>query len=238
MPRDSSGTYTTPAGQPVTSGTTISSTVFNALVNDLKTEMTDSLSRSGNGGMLVPLPFADGNVSAPGISFDNETNSGLYRAGAGDVRLAVLGADMARWTTAAGGGAYKVVSTTSSGNFSHTGDTTETDVTNVTLSITTHGRPVILFLEPDPTAVGAGYIALTADGGGARDFFLNMYRGATKFHSTFLTIPAGQTVFHPLALMSLDAPAVGTYTYKLTVTNSNNAATSAIHYAHLVAYEL
>jgi hypothetical protein len=98
MPRDASGNYTTPAGQPVTSGTTISSTVFNALVNDLKTEMTDSLSRSGNGGMLVPLPFADGSVSAPGISFDNETSSGLYRAGAKDVRLTVFGTYRQRWT--------------------------------------------------------------------------------------------------------------------------------------------
>ena len=91
MPRDASGNYTTPAGQPVVSATVISSTVFNNLVNDLKTEMTDSLSRSGKGGMLVPLPFADGTVGAPGISFTNETSSGLYRIGASDVGLSIGG---------------------------------------------------------------------------------------------------------------------------------------------------
>jgi len=91
MPRNSSGTYTTPAGQPVVSGTVISAATENTLVSDISTEITDSLSRSGKGGMNAPIRTPDGAVSAPAHSFTNETGTGLYRIGASDVGLAVSG---------------------------------------------------------------------------------------------------------------------------------------------------
>lgn len=93
MPRDASGNYTLPSGNPVVTGTTISSTWANNTMNDLATEMQDSLSRSGNGGMLVPLEFADGSAAAPGITFTNEGTSGVYRAGTNDLRVSVAGVD-------------------------------------------------------------------------------------------------------------------------------------------------
>jgi hypothetical protein len=80
MPRDASGNMTLPAGNPVVTHTTASSSVMNATLTDIASEMTDSLSRSGKGAMLVPLPFADGTEAAPGITFDSELTSGLYRA--------------------------------------------------------------------------------------------------------------------------------------------------------------
>jgi hypothetical protein len=58
---------------------------------DLAAMLQDSLSRTGKGGMLVAFLNADGTVSAPGISFLNEPNSGLYRVGAFDHRYAVNG---------------------------------------------------------------------------------------------------------------------------------------------------
>lgn len=99
MPRGGTGTCTTPAGQPVVAGTVISATVFNALVNDIYTILTDSLSRSGSGSMSVPLQFFDGVIGAPGIAFANEGASGLYRAGANDIRLSINGVDRAKWST-------------------------------------------------------------------------------------------------------------------------------------------
>ena len=53
MPRDASGNMTLPVGNPVVSGTAISSAVQNATMADLAAEIQDSLSRSGKGGMLV-----------------------------------------------------------------------------------------------------------------------------------------------------------------------------------------
>jgi hypothetical protein len=47
MPRNGSGTYALPAGNPVVSGTTISSTVHNATNTDIATALTGSLSKDG-----------------------------------------------------------------------------------------------------------------------------------------------------------------------------------------------
>lgn len=98
MPRDSSGTYTLPAGNPVVAGTAIAVSWGNTTMDDIADELTDSLSRSGKGGMSVPLEFSDGSVSAPGITFGNESSSGLYRAGPNDIRFSLAGTDKVRWT--------------------------------------------------------------------------------------------------------------------------------------------
>jgi hypothetical protein len=91
MPRNASGTYTLPAGNPVVTGTTIDASWANPTLNDIATALTNSLSRNGEGGMLAPFRLSDGSVSAPGIAFTNEPSSGFYRPGASQVGLAVSG---------------------------------------------------------------------------------------------------------------------------------------------------
>lgn len=91
MPRDSSGNYTLPAGNPVITGTTITSDWANNTMSDLGNEMTDSLSRSGQGGMLAPLPFVDGSQTEPGITFQLEPNLGWFRPSNAVIALAALG---------------------------------------------------------------------------------------------------------------------------------------------------
>lgn len=88
MPRDSNGNMTLPVGNPVQPQQTIGVDWANPTMDDLAAEIQDSLSRSGKGAMLAALKMLDA-----GAVFDNEQNSGLYRAGAGDVRLKVLGID-------------------------------------------------------------------------------------------------------------------------------------------------
>lgn len=87
--RSSTGTYSLPTGNPVVGGTTITSTWANNTLADIKTELTDSLSRSSKGGMTGQLACVDGSASAPGISFNNDKLSGLYLAGTHDVRMSV-----------------------------------------------------------------------------------------------------------------------------------------------------
>lgn len=101
MARDASGTHSLPAGNPVVTGTTISSTVHNNTISDLSDEITNSLDRTGKGAMQAQFKSTDGSVSAPGTSFSSELGSGFYRAGAGDVRWAILGSDIVK-TTATG----------------------------------------------------------------------------------------------------------------------------------------
>ena len=100
MPRDGAGNYTLAAGNPVAGGTIISVTWANPTMDDIKTALTDSLSRTGLGGMLVPFLNADGTVLQPRISFSLEPNSGLYRAGTSDVRMTIGAEDTTRWIDA------------------------------------------------------------------------------------------------------------------------------------------
>lgn len=94
MARNSGGTFSLPAGNPVVSGTTISSSTHNSTLSDIATEITDSLSRSGKGAMLAPLELTDGSAAAPALTFDNDTDTGVYRKGANNMALVVSGAEV------------------------------------------------------------------------------------------------------------------------------------------------
>lgn len=92
MPRNSSGTYSLPSGNPVVSNTLIQSTWANTTMSDLGSSITDSLDRSGRGAMLAPLKNTDGTQVAPAMTFSSEGTLGLYRVSAGILGFAVGGA--------------------------------------------------------------------------------------------------------------------------------------------------
>ena len=99
MPRNSSGIYTLPGGNPVTPGDVIEAEWANTTLEDVADALTNSLSRTGAGGMLAPFRIADGSISGPGLSFLNETNTGLYRLSSGSAWMAVLGVNTAQFST-------------------------------------------------------------------------------------------------------------------------------------------
>jgi hypothetical protein len=96
MARNSSGTMSAPGSYPPIADAIISLDDYKALVQDILNELSDSLSRSGKGGMIEALKLADGTQGLPGLSFNGDATSGLYRS-AGEVRLAVLGALIAKF---------------------------------------------------------------------------------------------------------------------------------------------
>ena len=96
MARNAAGTYTLPAGNPVESATTIATSWANPTLEDVATALQDSLSRTGKGAMLAPFKAVSGLSTAPGITFNQEPQSGFYRAGAGDLRVALSGIDIFR----------------------------------------------------------------------------------------------------------------------------------------------
>lgn len=100
MPRETDGTYTLPTGTvtPAVTGTAISSVDFNALVDDIAATLQDSLSRTGDGGMEVPLKFAGGTDAAPGITFDGDTDTGIFSDVANELAITAGGAESARFT--------------------------------------------------------------------------------------------------------------------------------------------
>ena len=143
MSRNSSGTYTLPAGNPVVSGTLIESNWANTTLSDLATAMTDSLSRSGQGGMTFAMRGVDGTNTAPAYSFTAETSSGIYRAGAGDIRVAILGTDRVTITatTFTFAGALSLSgNATVGGTLGVTGNTTLSGTLGVTGTLTTNGQ--------------------------------------------------------------------------------------------------
>ena len=98
MPRNASGTYTLPAGNPVVSGNIIEAAWANSTMSDMATELTNSLSRSGAGGMTGAFRAADGSASVPGVAFGAETTTGFYRASTNDVRFVIATNELQRWT--------------------------------------------------------------------------------------------------------------------------------------------
>lgn len=101
MPRDGSGNYTLPAGNPVVTGTTIDVAWANPTMSDIALQLNNVLTKDGVVGPSGPFLLADGAVGAPGLSFSGETTMGLYRIGTGILGVATAGVERAR--LAAGG---------------------------------------------------------------------------------------------------------------------------------------
>jgi hypothetical protein len=89
MPRNVSGDYTLPAGNPVVSNTLIETAWANPTMSDIGAALTDSLDRYGRGGMLAAFKIADGTVTAPGLAFISQTNMGIYRPAADQFAVSV-----------------------------------------------------------------------------------------------------------------------------------------------------
>lgn len=144
--RGSGGTYSLPSGNPVVTGTTITSSWANNTLNDLSTEITNSLDRQGRGAMLAPLALTNGAVGAPGLTFGTEPTTGIYKAGTNDVRMSVASTDRFKWTSA---------NNYSLQPFTVTGRTTTTD-------LTVSGTSDAITITPS----GGSATALTATGTG------------------------------------------------------------------------
>ena len=177
MARNSSGVYSlyTP-GNPVVTATTIASTWANNTLTDLANAMTDSLSRSGLGGMTAPLRLAAGAVSAPGLSFTAETTMGLYRAGAGDLRFSVDSADVMKITTA---GVDITGTLAVSGTFTLAKLSLSADGTNA--------APAITWASETDTGIyriGADNIGITLGGTKRADFGASATSFATSVSAT------------------------------------------------------
>lgn len=101
MPRNSSGTYSLPAGNPVVTGTLIETNWANPTMSDIGSAITDSLDRFGRGGMLAQLKLADGTLAAPAFAFNSEASTGLYRPAAATLNVSVLATLVASFTNTA-----------------------------------------------------------------------------------------------------------------------------------------
>ncbi|MBB4480081.1 hypothetical protein GGE46_002662 [Rhizobium etli] len=96
MPRNpSTGVYSKPAGTTPSVGQVIDPAPWNALTTDLGNEITNSLPRDGSAPMAAPLKAASGTVSAPGVGFASNPQTGLYLKGGGLLGFTQNGVDVA-----------------------------------------------------------------------------------------------------------------------------------------------
>lgn len=129
-------------------------------------------------------------------------------------------------------------------------DTTETDYTDVTdmnVTITTTGRPVILAITSAAVADDESYLSIstsTSSGDGSLGGKLRIMRDATMVYNcaiqqAHISTTESPRSYFPPGIIHLDTPAAGTYVYKVQVAR---AAISGSHVyvnkVKLVAVEL
>lgn len=81
MPRDLSGNYTLPLGNPVVDGTIIDVGWANPTMSDIATQLNNVLTRDNLLGPTDPFEFQDGSEAAPGATFAAQLGTGMYRSG-------------------------------------------------------------------------------------------------------------------------------------------------------------
>lgn len=92
MPRDASGFYTLPSSNPVTPGTVIESAWANDTMDDIAAQLNNVLTADGLVGYSGPAKFVDGNAGAPGIAFNAQPSTGIWRSpSTGGVNFSTLG---------------------------------------------------------------------------------------------------------------------------------------------------
>lgn len=94
MPRDASGNYTLPAGNPVVNGTLIESVWANSTLSDIATQLNGVVTRDGLLGPSDPFKLVDGTAMNPGLSFAAQPGLGMYRKAVDTVAFSRSGTEL------------------------------------------------------------------------------------------------------------------------------------------------
>ena len=107
MPRNGSGTYALPSGNPVVDNTVIETTWANPTMADIATQLNGVVTRDMLLGPTVPVLGQDGTVSLPGYTFASQQSTGMYRTSgllgfsyAGTLRMSISSAGDVAFQTA------------------------------------------------------------------------------------------------------------------------------------------
>lgn len=169
----------------------------------------------------------DTTISAAKLASDSVTTAKILNANVTRAKLEAVGQQLSA----------------SSGTFSGV-SATAADVTNLTVTITTTGRPVFVGLVHDGTT-NAGYVRIYNGSTDQATGTLNILRATTVISSTRLETnqvsSAEIWATYPVSSFSYIEPiAAGTYTYKVQYLSEGATATDdfRVYYAKLLAFEL
>lgn len=189
---------------------------------------------------MAALP---GSTSFMGI--DTSGNISAYASVSGGLTGTNLAAATITSTQiAANGIAYSnlpvanTASSSASGGFT-TSSTSFVQPTNLSRSITTSGRPVLVMVQPDGVSSSCGF---EVDGAGSVAIgYVSVSRGASVLGiSTISSSVTGSPsiTVPPSSIIAFDTPASGTYTYTIKIRVDNAAYTMAANNMRLVVMEL
>lgn len=198
--------------------------IKNSIETFLNTTKIDNANIQTGG--IATANYAAGSVDAAAIGSSAVTTAKINDGAVTQAKRASLGQQVS----------------SSSSNFSTT-STSLTDVTNLSVSITTTGRPVFVGVQSDGTGVESYWGSVATDSVTYVAARAAIIRGSTEVARAELattdgTSSASLTVTGPPgSLWCIDAPSAGTYTYKVRIlAGTNNSA--RMYYSKLVAYEL
>lgn len=182
---------------------------------------------------VTAAKIADNNVTTAKIPDDAITTAKIIDSNVTTAKIADLNVTTAKIANGAVTQAKRVALgqqiSSSSGTFSHNGATI-TAVTNLSVTITTTGRPVLLSLQ----AVGNGTQSYLFSDGNTNIYF---FRGSTELtHSNFFPADLSNTTI-PASMIYLDAVSAGTHTYTVRV-STGASDTIQVRQCILVAFEL
>lgn len=190
-------------------------------------------------GSITTSKIADSAVTLPKIATDSISTTAIVD---GNVTTAKI-ADGA--ITQAKRAALGQQLSSSSGSYFYTGSTGTQDVTNLSVTITTTGRPVYVGIIHDGSGGPHSISFTSATANLSAIGFIYIKRDATTLVSTTVGVTAtadGSTSsvfnFFPTNVFTFDVPAAGTYTYKISAGLSLATSTMSFAKLKLFAYEL
>lgn len=172
-------------------------------------------------GSVTTVKIVDANVTTAKIADASITTAKIVDASITKTKLAALGQQIS----------------SSSGNFS-TSSLSLVNVTNLSVTITTTGRPVWIGLMPDGAGL-SGLAVVNSTG------FVSMFaefvilNGSTAIATTEVQGNAIASVTVPVgSLWVIDTPSASTITYTVQASMSASATSAVCKFAKLVAYEI
>ena len=119
-----------------------------------------------------------------------------------------------------------------------TSDQAYHDVTNLSVSLTTTGRPVQLYLIPDGTdQTAGGYYSYVGSSYAAAYIMIQILRGSTQVYWAMMYPYSVYTDVNK-SYIGLDTPTAGTYTYKVQIKRTTSTGTTYCYFYKLLAIEL
>ena len=179
MAYNGSGTFNiTTAGQPVVTGTVISSTAFNALTADLATGLSTAITKDGQTTTTVRVPFAQGISSTLTTDATSATTGSVISSGGVSMQKALWVGTSATVATT-----LSVGTTLNFGGFAAEGTVTAAATTD--LSTSTANRQSV-----------TGNTTITSFGTGANSYRIIRFTGnpLLTYNATSLITPTGASI--------------------------------------------